>query len=277
MISRAVLITGCSTGIGRATAERFARAGFPVYATARNLDSVGDIQGVERLRLDVTEEGSMRAAVQHIEARHGAVGALVNNAGFGLEGPVEETSMDDIRKQFETNVFGVVRLTQLVLPKMREQRFGRIVNVGSMGGRMVFPGGTFYHATKYALEAFSDGLRYEVRPFGIDVSLIEPGVIKTQFGATAMKKIPQVSDGPYASFNKGLFDRFYGTYEGKSSRWAASPDAVARAIFKAVHSKHPLTRYRVTVSGRALLMIRKVVPDRTWDLLMRTNFPPPRP
>ena len=177
--SKAVLITGCSSGIGRASALRLARRGWTVYASARRPESIADLdgRGVQHAALDVTDEESMRAAVSEIEREHGAVGVLINNAGYSQRGPIEQVPMEAVRRQFETNVFGLVALTQLVLPGMRAQRWGKIVNVSSMGGRLTFPGGGYYHATKHAVEAISDALRFEVRGFGIDTILIEPGLI----------------------------------------------------------------------------------------------------
>src|SRR5918998_3769882 len=168
-VSKAVMITGCSTGIGRATAERLARKGWRVYATARDVEKISDLadRGCELLPLDVTDEDSMRSAVSEVERREGAVGVLINNAGYSQSGAVEEVPMEKVRRQFETNVFGLVRLCQLALPGMRRQGFGRIVNLSSMGGRLTFPGGGFYHASKYAVEALSDALRFEVRGFGV--------------------------------------------------------------------------------------------------------------
>src|SRR4051812_7180150 len=176
--SKAVLVTGCSSGIGRATAERLAATGWSVYATARRRESLTALKaaGCRTLALDVTDEASMRAAVDTVEQAEGTVGVLVNNAGYSQSGAIESVPMERVRAQFETNVFGLVRLTQLVLPKMRAQRWGKIVNLSSMGGRLVFPGGGFYHATKYAVEAISDALRFEVKGFGIDVIIVEPGL-----------------------------------------------------------------------------------------------------
>ena len=186
--SRAVLITGCSSGIGHATAERLLAGGWKVYATARRPDSIADLadKGAITLALDVTDESSMAAAVQAVTEAEGAVGVLVNNAGYSQSGAVESVPIDQVRRQFETNVFGLIRMCQLVLPGMREQGWGKIVNVGSMGGRLTFPGGGVYHATKYAVEALSDALRFEVRGFGVDVILIEPGLIVTGFGEVAV-------------------------------------------------------------------------------------------
>ena len=180
-VSKAVLITGCSTGIGRATAERLVRGGHTVYATARRLEAIEDLEaaGARTLALDVNSEESMQAAVAAVEEAEGAVGALVNNAGYSQSGAVEGIPLDSLRSQFETNVFGLVRMCQLVLPAMRRQGHGRIVNVSSMGGKLTFPGGGAYHATKHAVEALSDALRFEVAGFGVAVSIIEPGLIKT--------------------------------------------------------------------------------------------------
>src|ERR671914_1564051 len=186
-----VLITGCSTGIGRPTAERLARAGMTVYASARRLESIEDLKGAgcRTLALDVTDEDSMRAAVEEVERAEGAVGALVNNAGYSQNGAVETVALDDVRRQFETNVFGLLRMSQLVLPGMRRAGHGRIVNVSSMGGKLVFPGGGIYHATKHAVEAVSDALRWEAAGFGVHVVCVEPGLIKTKFGDAAVGSI----------------------------------------------------------------------------------------
>ena len=187
MPSKAVLITGCSSGIGRATAELLAREGWTVYATARKPETLAGLetQGCKALALDVTDEASMAAAVEAVEQAEGAVGVLVNNAGYSQSGAVESVPIDQVRRQFVTNVFGLIRMCRLVLPGMRGQHWGRIVNLSSMGGRLTFPGGGMYHATKYSVEAISDALRFEVRGFGVEVIIVEPGLIVTNFGDTA--------------------------------------------------------------------------------------------
>lgn len=279
MAARAVLITGCSTGIGRATSERLARSDkWVVYATARRPESIADLAGDCRtLPLDVNDDDSMRAAVAAVERDEGAVGALINNAGYGQEGAFEETPMEDVRRQFETNVFGLVRLTQLVLPAMRARRWGRIVNISSVGGKVVFPGGSFYHATKHAVEGMSDALRFELASFGIRVIVIEPGLIKTAFGDTAEASVA-AGDGPYTAFNAAVAQRVAGAYRGWTGRaFAAGPDAVARVIERAISSRHPRSRYRVTTGARMMLTLRKVLPDTAWDAMMRTQFPRPSP
>src|SRR3954452_2042856 len=229
--SKAVLITGCSSGIGRATAKRLAGGGHAVYATARRLESIADLEGprCKTLALDVTDEASMAAAVKAVEEAEGAVGVLVNNAGYSQSGAVESVPMDAVRRQFETNVFGLVRMCQLVLPGMRAQHWGRIINISSMGGKVVFPGGGFYHGTKFAVEAISDALRFEVKGFGVDVVIIEPGLIKTEFGTAAVSSLEPTSDGPYADFNNAVGATTAGAYDdGALAKLGAGPEAVAK-------------------------------------------------
>jgi NAD(P)-dependent dehydrogenase (short-subunit alcohol dehydrogenase family) len=279
-ISKAVLITGCSTGIGRATAEMLAAHGWNVYATARKVESIADLssRGCKTLALDVCDDASMRTAVQTVERAEGAVGVLINNAGYGLEGAFEEVPMTDIRRQFETNVFGLVAMTKLVLPAMRRQRWGRVVNLSSMGGKLTLPGGGYYHATKHAVEALSDALRFEVKGFGIDVIVIQPGPIKTRFGDTAVGSIAAPKDSPYAAFNVVLQKQIREAYEGgPMARFAAPPEAVAEVIEKAISATNPKTRYKVTLAARVLMGLRRVLPDRAFDAFLRTQFPPPAP
>jgi short-subunit dehydrogenase len=271
-----VLITGCSTGIGRATAERLAKAGMTVYATARREEAIEDLKqaGCRTLALDVNDEASMQAAVAAIEEAEGSVGSLVNNAGYSQSGAVETIPMDELRRQFETNVFGLVRMCQLVLPGMRKAGRGRIVNVSSMGGKLVFPGGGAYHGTKFAVEAISDALRFEVRGFGVHVSIIEPGLIRTDFGKTAVGSVPH-GDGPYGEFNTAVANNTAGAYEGPMAKLGAGPDAVAKAIEKAITARRPRTRYPVTASARLLLGQHAILPDRGWDAFVGTQFPRP--
>jgi NAD(P)-dependent dehydrogenase (short-subunit alcohol dehydrogenase family) len=279
-ISKAVLITGCSTGIGRATAEHLASRGWNVYATARKPESLADLasRGCKTLPLDVCDEASMRAAVETVERAEGAVGVLINNAGYGLEGAFEEVPMTDIRRQFETNVFGLIAMTKLVLPAMRRQRWGRVVNLSSMGGKLTFPGGAYYHATKHAVEALSDALRFEVKGFGVEVIVIQPGPIKTRFGDTAVGNIATSKESPYAAFNVVLDKQICEAYEGgPMARFAAPPEAVAEVIEKAIAAPNPKTRYKVTLAARVLMGLKSVLPDRAFDAFLRTQFPPPAP
>src|SRR5215217_87467 len=232
-VSKAVLITGCSSGIGRATAVRLVDVGWRVYATARNPENIAPLEerGCVLLPLDVTDEDSMVSAVDEVERRDGAVGVLVNNAGYSQSGAVEAVPMDNVRRQFETNVFGVVKMCQLVLPGMRRQGFGRIVNVSSMGGKLTFPGAGYYHATKHDVEALSDALRFEVEGFGVRVSVIEPGLIRTGFAHVAVGSMGGSEDGPYAGFDEAVARATMETYErGPISRLSGGPEAVAEAI-----------------------------------------------
>jgi NAD(P)-dependent dehydrogenase (short-subunit alcohol dehydrogenase family) len=278
--SKAVLITGCSTGIGRATAEHLAAGGWTVYATARRPESIADLEakGCKTLALDVNDEASMAEAVRTVEEAEGAVGVLVNNAGYSQSGAIEDVPLDDVRRQFETNVFGLVRMCQLALPGMRRQGWGKIVNVSSMGGKLVFPGGGFYHATKFAVEAISDALRFEVAEFGVDVMIIEPGLIRTSFGDTAAHGVDAAtsSEGPYAEFNAAVAKATQEIYEeGPLGKLGGGPETVAKAIEKAISSRRPKTRYKVTPSARLALTTRRLLPDRGWDRFLRSQFTPP--
>jgi NAD(P)-dependent dehydrogenase (short-subunit alcohol dehydrogenase family) len=278
--SKAVLVTGCSSGIGHASALRLARSGWSVYASARLPESLADLAdaGCHTLALDVTDEDSMRAAVAHVEQAEGAIGVLINNAGYSQSGAIETVPIDAVRRQFETNVFGLVRLTQLVLPKMRAQRWGKVVNVGSMGGRLTFPGAGHYHATKHALEAISDALRFEVRGFGIDVILLEPGLITTAFGEAANASMADVSgseEDPYAHFNATVGAVTAGAYDGPMRLLGAGPERVAKVIERAISRRRPPARITITASAKLLIATRRLLRDRTWDAAMRAQFPQP--
>ena len=277
---RTVLITGCSSGIGRATALRLARGDWTVYATARRLEAIADLadSGCRLLELDVTDDASMRAAVAEID---GPLYGLVNNAGYSLSGAVEGVDLDEARRQFETNVFGLVRLTQLVLPGMRARRSGRIVTIGSMGGRLTFPGGGWYHASKHALEALSDALRFELQGFGVDVVLVQPGLIRTGFADTVVGGIAERAavgegDGPYATFDASVAAATAGAYEGGMARvLGGDGDDVARVVERALAARRPRTRYRVTSSARLLLTLRRLLPDRAWHALVGRTYARP--
>ena len=277
-VSRAVLITGCSTGIGRATAQRLARSGHTVYATARRPESPADLEahGCRTLALDVLDEDSMRAAVEAVVEEQGAVGALVNNAGYSQSGAIETLPMESVRRQFETNVFGLIRMCQLVLPAMREQGWGRIVNISSMGANFTFPGGGVYHATKYAVEAISDALRFEVAGFGIDVTVLQPGLISTEFGATAAASVTEEQDGPYAQFNAAVANATTQAYErGPLRRLGGDGDDVARAVEAAIDADRAPIRRRITPSAHLLVTQRRLTPTRLWDRMMASQFPQP--
>ena len=272
---RTVLITGCSSGIGRSTAARLARHGWDVWASARRPETLAELSGCRHLALDVTDEESMHAAVATVLAESGRIDALVNNAGYSLSGAVETLELAEIRREFETNVFGLVRLTQLVLPSMREHRAGRIVNIGSMGGKLTFPGGGAYHASKYAVEAFSDALRYEVGGFGVQVVLIEPGLITTNFDEAALATMDTESESPYKVFNQAVAKATTDAYAGPMAKLGGPPEAVAKVIEKALTKHRPKPRYTVTPSAPASIGMRHVLGDRGWDLAMRAQFPRP--
>jgi NAD(P)-dependent dehydrogenase (short-subunit alcohol dehydrogenase family) len=274
-MTTSVLISGASSGIGRATVLRLTvRPEFTVYATARNPATVGDLTqtGARVLPLDVTDEQSMEAAVGAVEDETGSVGLLVNNAGYGEYGTIEEADLDRVRRQFETNVFGLARLVQLVLPGMREAGRGRVINVSSMGGRLVFPAGGYYHASKYAVEALTDALRFEVAPFGIQVSLVEPGLIRTGFSGTAQATFERLADpsGPYAAFNMAAAKQMAEAYR---SKWLAAPaEAVAKVIEEAATAPKPRSRYVVTPAAKFLVHARRLLGGDAFDAGLRTQY-----
>jgi NAD(P)-dependent dehydrogenase (short-subunit alcohol dehydrogenase family) len=281
--SKAVLITGCSSGIGHASALRLARAGWSVYATARRPEAIADLAdaGCRTLALDVTDEDSMRAAVSSVEDAEGAVGVLINNAGYSQSGAIETVPMEAVRRQFETNVFGLVRLAQLVAPKMRAQRWGKIVNVGSMGGLLSFPGAGHYHASKHAVEAISDALRFELRGFGIDVVLLEPGLITTEFGETAGASLEGLGgeggqDDVYTRFNATVAAVTTSAYDGPMRRLGGGPERVAKVIERAITRRRPPARITITPSAKLLIATRRLLSDRAWEAMMRSQFPQPR-
>jgi NADP-dependent 3-hydroxy acid dehydrogenase YdfG len=255
-----------------------AQKGWNVYATARRPETLGELAetGCKTLALDVTDETSMSEAVKTVTDAEGAVGVLINNAGYSQSGAVESIPLDTVRRQFETNVFGLLRMCQLVLPGMRDQHFGRIVNIGSMGGKATFPGGGIYHATKYSVEAISDALRFEVRGFGVKVILVEPGLITTSFGDAATTSLKSTGDGPYAHFNEKLGEIMAGAYSGPMAKLGGGPEAVAKAIAGALDSGRPRARYPVTPSARLMITQRRFTPDWAWDLMMRAQFPTPK-
>ena len=272
-----ILISGCSSGIGAAAAAALARAGHIVYATARRTETLADLEalGCRPLAMDVNSEESMIAAVRAVEAEHGKVGTLINNAGYPEYGPIEETDLERVRAMFETNVFGLARLTQLVLPGMRRARSGRIVNIGSMGGRITFPVGGFYHATKYAVEAISDALRVEVKPFGIDVILVEPGMIRTNFESrvNAGLEVGTPPHGEHTAYADLLAASDKNTTGGYANGFMATgPEAVAAVIVKAVEATRPRSRYVVTAAAKFLINLRRFGGDRVWDATMRKQF-----
>ncbi len=273
----AILITGCSTGIGRAAAEHLAAKGLLVYATARRPESIVDLEraGCRTLQLDVLDEDSARRAVAAVQSEHGAVGSLVNNAGYAVSGAIETVPLDDVREEFETNLFGYIRMAQLVLPGMRSRGAGRIVNISSLAGRVTMPGAGAYAASKYAIEAMSDALRFEVRGFGVNVIVIEPGPIKSAFTETANEALTGTDAHPpsvYADYHSAVAK---GDAETDESFLAGKPEHVARAIERALTSSRPRPRYRVTPVAHVLPKVRGLLGDRGFDAFLRTQITPP--
>lgn len=273
-----VLITGCSSGIGEASAVRLHEAGVTVYASARRPESIAALaeRGIRTLTLDVTDEDSMRGAVAAVENEAGPVGVLVNNAGYGLYGPVEQLAMNEVRRQFETNVFGLIRMSQLVLPGMREARRGRILNVSSMGGRATLPGGAAYHASKHAVESLSDALRFEVAPFGIDVVLIEPGPVDTPWNDVAAASIESAgqpsADDPYADFKSAVTAAFATAGSGPLAHLSSTADDIARVIVRAVTAARPRTRYLINPLAKVTVTGKRLLPDRAYDAVLRLQY-----
>lgn len=261
-----ILVTGASSGLGKETAKRLLRDGHMVYVAARRIEQMQDLQalGAIALKMDITQEDEIAAAVRTIVAGHGGVDVLINNAGFAMYGSVEETSIAEARHQFEVNLFGMAHLTQLLLPAMRKKGAGRIVNLSSMGGKIYTPLGAWYHATKHAIEGWSDCLRIELAPFGIDVVIIEPGIIATEFGNVLLEPMLKRSgQGPYKALAQGMAK---GTRDSYGKPGAASPPSVVvDAIVKAIAASRPRTRYVVGKLARPMLLLRKFFGDRVFD------------
>jgi NAD(P)-dependent dehydrogenase (short-subunit alcohol dehydrogenase family) len=268
MTDRVALVTGASSGIGEATARKLHALGYVVYGAARRVDRMEKLaaDGIRTIAMDVTDDDSLRAGVDRILGETGRIDVLVNNAGYGSYGALEEVPLDEARYQFEVNVFGAARLIQLVLPGMRAQRSGTIVNISSMGGRIYTPLGGWYHGTKFALEALSDCLRLEARPFGVNVVVIEPGSIQTEWGDIAAGNLRKVSaDGPYARRADAMADSM--AAEANAHR-NSPPTVIADAIAKAVTARRPRTRYTAGFAAKPLITLRRVLPDRAFDILI---------
>jgi len=266
------LVTGASSGMGKTIAGRLIADGYLVYVAARNVEKMADLAelGAIPLQMDISKDEDIVAAVRAITERSGGVDVLVNNAGFGLYGPVEEIPLDEARYQFEVNVFGPARLTQLLLPAMRARGAGTIVNITSMGGKIYTVLGAWYHATKHALEGWSDSLRLELEPFGIRVVVIEPGLIETGFGDAASRGILERSGtGPYGKLAQGVaasIDRSYGRGQG------TDPKVIADIVGDAVRSARPKTRYAAGKYAKMMIWVRKWLGDRAFDRLIKSQM-----
>ncbi len=264
-MSKTALVTGASSGIGEETARTLHKLGYTVYAAARRTDRLKQLTaiGIHSLTMDVTDDESMTSGIEQIIAETGRIDVLVNNAGYGSYGAIEDVSLDEARRQFEVNVFGLGRLTQLVLPHMRAQRSGTIINISSMGGRLTTPLGGWYHATKYAVEALSDALRMETAPFGIDVVVIEPGGIRTEWSGIAADHLEETAEGSaYASQIKAVANSMRSESTNKRQ---SPPSVIADTVEKIVTARKPRTRYVVGFAAKPLVTLRRILPDRAFD------------
>lgn len=264
--TQTVLITGASSGMGKQTAIKLLSLGYTVYVAARRVDKMQDLEalGGIPLALDITREQDIVRVVEQITSERGGIDILINNAGFGMYGAMEETTIADARYQFEVNLFGLARLTQLALPAMRAKRAGKIINISSMGGKVYTPLGAWYHATKHALEGWSDCLRIELAQFGIDVIIIEPGAIATEFGDVMVEPMLERSgQGPYEGMAQSMAKATRASYDKPGA--ASPPSLIADTIAKAIAAKRPKTRYAVGKLAKPLIFIRKVFGDRLFD------------
>jgi short-subunit dehydrogenase len=269
-MKKVAIITGASSGMGKSAAYELNQKGYKVYGMARRTDKMSDLKEnrMEVVSLDLTNDDSIVNAVNTVIEKEGRIDVLINNAGYGSYGSVEEVSIEEAKRQFEVNIFGLARITQLVLPTMRKQKSGRIVNISSMGGKMYTPFGAWYHATKYALEGWSDCLRIEVKQFGIDVAIVEPGGIKTEWGDIAMENLAKVSgNGPYSS----MVNKVIGTMNQTNEKLTAV-DVLGKEIAKAATEEKPKTRYLKGYLAKPLVGLRKWLGDRTFDKIIMSQL-----
>lgn len=267
-MTRVALITGASSGIGRETATLLHRAGFEVYAVARRADAMRPLaeSGVHAFAMDVTDDASMTLGIERILADEGRIDVLINNAGYGSYGAVEDVPIDEGRRQFDVNVFGMARLTQLVVPHMRAQGSGRIINISSIGGKIYEPLGAWYHATKFAVEGFSDSLRLELRPFGIDVVIIEPGPIVTEWNGIARNSMVNTASG--GAYEERAYQLAQVFEEIDTPKRSSTPEVVAHKIVKAATANRPKTRYPVGKQAGSTVRARKLLSDRAMDAVI---------
>ncbi|WP_068496140.1 oxidoreductase [Paenibacillus kribbensis] len=269
MSQKVALITGASSGIGKEAAIELKNKGFTVYAAARRIDKMQDLaaKGIHPISLDVTDDESMVHCVNKILKIEHRIDVLVNNAGYGSYGATEDVPLEEARRQMEVNVFGLARMIQLVVPSMRKNQFGKIVNVSSMGGKIWTKFGGWYHATKFAVEGLSDCLRLELEPFGIDVIVVEPGGIKTDWGIIAAENLKKVSaKGPYAQAASTVADGMIKNYTGNQ---LSKPELIARTIAKSVTVKRPKTRYLVGFMAKPMVFMKNVFGDRAYDRIIK--------
>lgn len=268
-MKQVVLITGASSGIGRAAAERFQKEGYTVYAAARSMDALRAMatDDIHPVMLDVADDASMQACVERVLTETGRIDVLVNNAGYGSHGAVEDVPMEEARRQMEVNLFGLSRMTQLVLPAMRQARRGRIINITSMAGRVWSPFAAWYHASKYAVEGLTASMRLELKPFGIDMVLVEPGAIQTPWGGIAAEHLLNASgSGAYAAQAQAAAARLARRYAGGGM--LTKPETIAECIVKAAAARRPRTRYLLGLGAKPLVYIQKIFGDRVYDWLI---------
>lgn len=265
---RTALITGASSGIGNATTRKLLQEGYRVYVAARRVEQMQDLvqRGAVAVPLDLTKDEEIMAAVERIVAECGSIDILINNAGYGSYGAIEDVPVDEGRRQFEVNLFGLARLTQLVLPKMRENKFGKIVNITSIGGKIYTPFGGWYHATKHALEGWSDTLRLETKAFGIDVVIVEPGGVKTEWGHIAANNLRKTSGG--GAYAKAANNAAASMHEIYSGSRLSDPAVVAATILKAITAARPKTRYHTGYMAGPVLWLRRWLSDRMFDRII---------
>ena len=269
---KVALVTGASSGIGKAIAKQLIEDGLVVYVAARRVEKMQDLEslGAMVLKMDITQEEDVKNVVEKIAKNHNSIDVLINNAGYGNYGAMEDTTIEDARRQFEVNLFGLANLTKSVLPGMRAKKSGKIINISSMGGKIYTPLGAWYHATKHALEGWSDCLRLELSPFNIDVVIVEPGVIKTEFGDVMLAPMMERSgNSAYGEIAHKLEQRMKESYE---QGFASDPEVIAKVVSQAVKAKKPKTRYAAGQFAKPLMFLRKWLGDRAFDTIIRASL-----
>lgn len=271
MMKKVILITGASSGMGKVFAQQLQKEGHIVYGAARRVDLLTDLnkEGIKTIPLDVTNDESMQQCVQQIIKAEGRIDVLVNNAGYGSYGTIEDVSMEEAKRQFEVNVFGLARMTQLVLPHMRKQKSGKIINISSIGGKIATPFGAWYHASKFAVEGMSDSLRTEVKPFGIDVVVIEPGGVKSEWADVAYQNLTKTTE--HTEYRE-MADKFKQVFT-KTIAKNAEPEVIARLVSKAINSSNPKTRYSGGYMAKTVLFFRKWLSDKMMDRVLLSQLP----
>lgn len=269
-MAKTVLVTGASAGIGKATAIYLAQNGYNVYGAARRTEKMQDLKNysIKPIALDVTKDESITACVEQIFKEAGSIDVLVNNAGFGSYGAIEDVTMQDAKYQMEVNVFGAMRLTQLVLPKMRQNKYGKVVNISSVGGKIAGPFGGWYHASKFAIEALSDAMRLEVKQFGIDVIVIEPGGTKSEWGDIAVESLMRVSG---KTAYGGLVTALHKSFKQMADN-VPEPIVIARLIKKGIEANKPKTRYVGGYMAKPMLFLRNILSDKMLERIIMSQI-----